>query len=169
MLVCWTVSRPRSPVNALALPALVKIALARPEATTSRLQITGAAAVSERVKTPATVAVSLSVINNRSSRFLYFSPLAATARPRPSMAGKFGNLSGARGDRVVITHLVANLFIGWRSSRLRAHQQSFAIECPDWHVALRANGQAPALINYSPVARASTQGLVPALCLCRQL
>jgi len=53
--VCATAASPALPVNALAMPELTAMARALPPLSARRHQSTGAEAVSERVKTPATV------------------------------------------------------------------------------------------------------------------
>ena len=71
--------RPTSPVQALAWPALTRMALARPFLIFSLHHSTGAAATRFRVKTPATTAGSSATMRPRSSRVLYRRPPAKAA------------------------------------------------------------------------------------------
>ncbi len=66
--VVATASLPARPVNTLALPELTTIARACPPERHSRHHSTGAPAVNERVKTPATAVPGASSASIRSSR-----------------------------------------------------------------------------------------------------
>ena len=98
-----TASMPPDPVKAFALPALTRMARASAglAASASRHQITGAAAVSDRVKTPAIAAPSPTRISSMSSRPEYFRPDAAVDRVNPAIGGIAGKDSGASGETVI--------------------------------------------------------------------
>ena len=94
-----TVSRPRLPVKALALPELTRSARAFPPASAVLHQSTGAEGHFERVKTPAT-SVPLSKTARRTSvRFLYLMPASAVAKRTPAIGGKLGIAPSARAAR----------------------------------------------------------------------
>jgi hypothetical protein len=83
--VLETTSSPDFPVNALAFPALTIKARATPLSIFFLHQVTGAAGIELCVKTPATLAASSNVTNNKSSRFLYFMPQLTVLILRPFM------------------------------------------------------------------------------------
>ena len=89
---------PASPVKALAFPALTTSARARPRPRTRRLHSTGAAAVREVVKTPATAVPGASSTRLRSLWAESRIPVRATAARTPASGGSLGNAAGARGD-----------------------------------------------------------------------
>jgi len=90
---------PAAPVKALALPALTRIARAFPPARLARQISTGAAAVSDRVKTPATVVPAANSRRQTSVRPWYRTPQARAASRTPAIGGSSGMTSGARGER----------------------------------------------------------------------
>ena len=93
-----TACSPAAPVKALALPELATRARAAPPARVLRHQSTGAAAVPDVVKTPATAVPGASSASIRSSPPPERSPQAPAASRTPARSGMSGKLLGARGE-----------------------------------------------------------------------
>ena len=135
-----TVAMPALPVKAFALPAFTRMAAGGwPEASASRDHCTGAAAVSDFVKTAAMLLPLSQCINSISSRPVYFRPDAAVASPRPAIAGMSGKRSGASGD-TVIDHPVVRLAV---PVHRRPHLQTDACRCRHQRAMSRPRGQRP--------------------------
>src|SRR6516165_874582 len=91
-------SRPLLPVKALALPELTTSARARRPFKRARHHSTGAEGHLERVNTPATLVSRSNTASITSVRSRYRTPAAAVARRTPAIAGRAGNVLGARGE-----------------------------------------------------------------------
>ena len=127
-------------VKSFALPAFTRMAAGGwPEASASRDHCTGAAAVSDFVKTAAMLLPVAQCINSISSRPVYFRPDAAVASPRPAIAGMSGKRSGASGD-TVIDHPVVRLAV---PVHRRPHLQTDACRCRHQRAMSRPRGQRP--------------------------
>src|SRR5581483_6304506 len=94
----FTVSRPRLPVKALALPELTRSPRALPPESAALHQSTGADGHFERVKTPATSVPLSKATRSTSVRFRYLIPASAVARPMPAIGGSSGYDFGASGE-----------------------------------------------------------------------
>ena len=118
---------PAFPVKAFALPELTTSARACPLGNAPRHHSTGAAAVSERVITPATAVPLLNSTIIKSSRPKLFRPHDRVPMRTPGTSGSFANRLGASGDRLTtasfsfgIHDCSPNLIIGSGGSELAA-------------------------------------------------
>jgi hypothetical protein len=93
-----TESMPAKPVNAFAFPLLAISIRAVPAFRFSRHQSTGAEAVFDCVKTPATCVPGASTANTTSLRPVYRTFASPTARRTPASGGSLARVGGASGD-----------------------------------------------------------------------
>src|ERR1019366_1026523 len=103
-----TPASPACPVKALALPLLTTRARAWPRFSCARHHSTGADAVLDLVKTPATSVPGARIPRRISVRLRYLIPASPVASRTPASGGRWAKLLGARGE----TLAAAGLFAG---------------------------------------------------------